>query len=143
MNGIYRQMIVAVRCLCVLTLVPALLSAQQLNGCAEQVSAQVHVDSGHPWRPPFGLDRVGGPLSVRIDLRTEQSPLREYYVTAYRNGRELGRQSLNLRQNPAEGQAKVLIKGKPPYFDTAQLQSPPEEVALYARCPGRPTRKRF
>jgi len=131
-----RQIIIGVLSWYVLTLVPVPLLAQQLTGCAEQVSAKIRVDSGHPWRPPFGLDRVGGPLAVHIELSAEQAPIREYYVTAYRDGRELGRQSLNLRQNPTEGQAKVLIKGKPPYFDTVQFKSLPEGVALYARCRG-------
>jgi len=112
------------------------LQAKQQAGCAEQVSTRIRVDSGHPWRPPFGLDRVGGPVAVHIELSAEQPPIREYYVVAYRDGRELERQSLNLRQNPPEGQAKKLIKGKPPYFDAAQFKSLPEEIALYARCPG-------
>ena len=30
-------------------------------------SFQVRLDRGHPWRPPFGLDRVGQPIAVVIE----------------------------------------------------------------------------
>lgn len=135
MASFHRQIIFGIWYCCALTFVPRPLPAQQLTGCAEQVFPLIRVDSGHPWRPPFGLDRVGGPVAVHVELTAPQPPSRQYSIVAYRDGRELSRESLSLQQNPAEGQAKRLIKGQPPYFATVRFNSLPAEVALYARCP--------
>jgi hypothetical protein len=104
----------------VLCVVPVM--AQQRDGCEETVTPHIRVDPGHAWRPPFGVDRVGRPLAVYVELTAEHSPLREYYLSGYRGGKETERHLLNV------------MRGKSPFADTAEFRSFPEQVALFARC---------
>ena len=56
-------------------------------------------DAGHPWRPPFGLDRVGMPPAVVV--RASDRPTgTAYLLTVRRQGREIGRQSVRFPANP-------------------------------------------
>lgn len=101
---------------------PLRLLAQSPDSCDEQVSPQIRVDFGHPWRPPFGLERVGAPISVRVELVAEQAQRHEYSLVAYRDGLETERRSLQVSGD------------KPPFFGTAEFSSLPHEVALLVQC---------
>lgn len=101
---------------------PAALPSQQFEGCARKVSATISVDQGHPWRPPFGLDRVGQQPAVRLELTMPQDlPVREYWLVGYREGKEVERHSIT-----------TALTYLPPY--TVPFYAPPDEVALMARC---------
>jgi hypothetical protein len=76
------------------------LPAQPLEGCTEKVSAQIRVDSGHPWKPPFGADRVGAPPVAHVALATQKATKREYHLMAYRDGREVERHKLIFSRRP-------------------------------------------
>jgi hypothetical protein len=63
-----------------LLLVLLLIHSQYLSGldhCEEKAAAQIRLESQHPWRPPFGLERVGQPLGIRKkrDLTDVQSSI--------------------------------------------------------------------
>jgi hypothetical protein len=90
--------------------------------CDERVVAHVRIDPGHPWRPPFGLERVGRPVVAIVELTAEARPVREYYLTALLHGREMERHALNLGS------------GKTFYSDTVTLSSYPDELVLSAKC---------
>ena len=77
------------------SLLPASLRAQSLEGCTEKVSAQIRVDAGHPWRPPFGVARVGAPPVAHVELISEPTAYREYYVVAFLSV-DVGRSGLSL-----------------------------------------------
>src|SRR5262245_4354226 len=98
------------------------LVAQEKLACGEKVSPQIRVDSGHPWRPPFGLDRVGAPPVVHVEFAAERAPVGEYFVVGYRGAQETERHTLKLTGKQS------------PFADTAKLQSLPEEVRLITRC---------
>lgn len=122
------------------TCVPTLLLAQQSDGCDEEASAATSVDQGHPWRPPFGLGRVGRLPVAQVELSARQAPTRGYYLTAYRDGREVERHKLTLSSNPSHYAASGLTptqKIPPPFFAHVQLASVPSEVVLEAKCKGR------
>ena len=53
----------------------------------EKVTAQIRLDSQHPWRPPFGLERVGQPLTAVVEVTAEERPHREYWLAALVGGR--------------------------------------------------------
>jgi len=108
--------------LCGLALMALPLFGQQRDACHEKVSAKIVVDQGHPWRPPFGVDRVGAPILARVELSAEQPPQREYQLAAYRNGREIERSPLKI----------TAVKSG--FFGQVQLKGLPEAVALFARC---------
>ena len=71
---------------------------------------------------PFGLDRVGKPVTAIVDLSSTTRPLREYYLAGYRSGRELERHVLNLSQT------------KDSFKATVSLGAYPDELVLSAKC---------
>src|SRR5437867_6963815 len=40
--------------------------------CDEKVTAQIRLESQHPWRPPFGIERVGQPLTTIVEVSAEE-----------------------------------------------------------------------
>ena len=85
------------------------------NDCDEKVTVRIRLDEGHPWRPPFSLDRVGQPLSVIVEVESEERPYREYWVVAYQNGKEIDRQIFHL--------AGSHLTGKSPYLGRASFST--------------------
>src|SRR5512145_3331195 len=76
-----------------------LTQRQDLSGidnCEEKATAQIRLESPHPWRPPFGLERVGQPLTALAEVTTEERPYREYWIAAYAQGTEVDRQMFHL-----------------------------------------------
>lgn len=81
--------------------------------------ARIRVERDHPWRPPFGLDRIGQPLNAAVELDSNP-PSSEVALVAYLRGQEIARKTLTLTgQAPATGRAS---------FDTW-----PTELALVAQ----------
>jgi len=101
--------------------------------CNEVVTGQIRIDPGHPWRPPFGLDRVGRPLTAVAEIAAAERPYREYWLSAYRAGKEIDRQLFHLTGSH--------LTGKSPYTGTANFVQYPDELVLFARCrfQGEPT----
>lgn len=110
------------------------LLSQHQAGCDGRVSARIEVDRGHPWTPPFGIDRVGAPPVVHVELTSEQTLHREYFVITYSEGKESERRTLSLRRNPTFHSLNGSTKDSSSFFASAQFTSVPTELALYARC---------
>ena len=75
-------------------------------------------DPGHPWRPPFGVERVGlTPVIVQFDSDTHPAP--EHWLAAYREGKEVERKIVD-------------VAGKSPFTIRATFTTSPapEELAL-------------
>ena len=87
---------------------------------AKKPAAQIRVDPGHPWRPPFGLDRIGRPLTAVVEIATERQPALRYALIAYRDAKETARSVLSL-------------SGKPPYTSQASFNPWPSELVLEAK----------
>jgi hypothetical protein len=109
---------------CFIAIVPlfACFEAQAQLPCEEQVVPHLRVDAGHPWRPPFGLDRVGKPVTAVVDLAAETRPEREYYLSGFLNGSQTERHVLNLNQS----------KGS--FSATVSFASHPDQLVLSAKC---------
>ena len=110
-------------------------SAEQLKACGLDISAIVSVDQGHPWRPPFGLERVGAQPVAHVELTATEAPTYEYYLIAYRDGQESERHILSFQRNPSLYPAAA--SSAHTFFAHASLASPPSEVILHAQCDGR------
>lgn len=54
------------------------------------------VDAGHPWRPPFGLDRVGQPTRIVVEPPGELNKGDEILLVGYREGREVSREQIEF-----------------------------------------------
>lgn len=67
----------------------------QSNAIAEP-AVELSLETGHPWRHPFGLDRVGLPLRARLSARSIDAE-GKWSIQAYREGRQLGSTEGQLR----------------------------------------------
>ena len=75
-------------------------------------------DPGHPWRPPFGVERVGlTPVIVQFGSDTRPAP--EHWLAAYREGKEVEQKALDVSGN-SPFTARVTFATSPA----------PEELAL-------------
>jgi hypothetical protein len=62
-------------------------------------STRFQFDPGHPWRPPFGVERVGlTPVIVQFAGGTSRAM--EHWLAAYHGGKEVDRRSLDVSGNP-------------------------------------------
>src|SRR6516165_365089 len=60
---------------------------------------RVSIERGHPWRPPFGLERIGRPVTIRVEAasRPEAS---SYFLAVSSRGNEVARQPLHFPERP-------------------------------------------
>jgi hypothetical protein len=99
------------------------LPPRPANGAGQQKPvAQIEIDRGHPWRPPFGLQRVGQPLGVVVKIDSDQG-MSEYALVASVQGKEVSRSALRLT-------------GKPPYRCRVSFDRWPTELVLLAKSKG-------
>ncbi|HTL68696.1 MAG TPA: hypothetical protein VL200_13620, partial [Lacunisphaera sp.] len=108
------------------------LPAQAPGSHDEKASAMLRADTGNPARPPFGLDRVGAPPVVHVELKEEQPPGREYSVVAYQAGRAVEEKAVTLERNPTGG-IWGQVREDQAWYGHVTLRDRPDEVALMAK----------
>jgi hypothetical protein len=100
-------------------LFPAFMAAGRPRSLAK---ARIEIEPGHPWRPPFGLERVGRALEAVVTF-AEKPPAGEFVLAGYGNGKEVSRQRLTI--------------GEKPFIARACLEACPAAVALlFEPAPG-------
>lgn len=57
---------------------------------------QLNVQPGHPWRPPFHLDRVGRSSDVIVTIHSSELPKGKFQIVGYLQGKEVSRQNVQL-----------------------------------------------
>ena len=93
-------------------------------------AGKLTVEPGHPWTPPFGLDRVGRPLEAVVEIPGRSKPNHTYLVVGYRDGAEVSRQPVvfldEAKCNP------WLARFAPPSgsWGRVALVNEPSEIAL-------------
>jgi len=92
--------------------------------CQEQVTGAIRLETRHPWRPPFDLERVGKGVTAVAELQSETRPLREYWLASYWQGTEAERKIVALAG----------IFAKPPFVGKATFIQPFDELVLFAKC---------
>ena len=65
------------------------------NPSIGRVQFQV-IQSGHPWRPPFGIDRVGRSFGIIVTFESKEIPEGEFLLAGYLDGKEVSRKTLSL-----------------------------------------------
>ncbi len=100
----------------------AVIPSRAAESCGENPPARIRVDAGHPWRPPFGLERVGKRLAVVAEITSENLPVREYSLVGFLEGKEIGRYAL------------ALSPGESIWTGEASFEVYPDQVALSAKC---------
>lgn len=90
--------------------------------------AKLRLEQGHPWRPPFGLDRIGRPLTALVEIKSDRNFLvREYWLSSFLEDKEVERQILTLPKKPA------LVGRKRLYSSRATLTAHADSLALFAK----------
>lgn len=84
-------------------------------------AAKLTVEPGHPWTPPFGLNRVGRPLEAVVEVPNAVPSANEYAIVGYRDGKETSRRAIRFM---ASGGSQGLCFGR------VALDDWPSEVAL-------------
>jgi hypothetical protein len=85
----------------------------------------IHLDTGHPWRPPFGLDRLGRPAVVVIEAPAPMAQA-SYRLSALLRGREVGAFPVQFRARPPYSVRVALDQ----FADELILSNATEGVAL-------------
>ncbi len=74
-----------------------------------EINYQIRLESSHPWRPPFGLERVGRPVTVMI--QASERPEGTRYVLSVRNrGNVVGEHEVRFPTDPPYA-ARVTLAG--------------------------------
>ena len=97
------------------------LAAEEASVMAAPAEAKLAVEPGHPWTPPFGLERVGRPLEAVVTFAGRAPATGEYVLVGYCQGKEVSRVGLDLKNKKA------------PYVARVSLEAGPTEVALLAK----------
>jgi hypothetical protein len=92
--------------------------------CEGSITTDLRLVQQHPWRPPFGLERIGQPTSVAADFPVLERPYREFWLASFVAGKEVERQMLTLSASAS----------KTSFTGQASFVRYPEEVVLFGRC---------
>ena len=87
------------------------------------------VEPGHPWTPPFGLERVGRPWEAVVEVPGGIKDGEQYLVASYRDGREIGRKPVIFCRIPKDWFWKGPAKN--PKAGRVTLDDWPSEVRLF------------
>ncbi len=110
--------------LCALAFLASTAGVAFANECREEVTGQIRLESHHPWRPPFDLDRPGQGFTAVVELQSQVRPLREYWLSSFSEGQPLEQKIVALAG----------IFSKPPFIGKAVFSQPFDELVLFAKC---------
>jgi hypothetical protein len=129
-----RPMLLSVAMAC--QLLAMSLAALADEGPGSGTFYKIQLDVAHSWRPPFGLDRVGRPLTVAISA-TAKPDATKYVLIPLRASNKLGRFDVSLPEKPPY-LARVTLDGIVAADElvllSAQSENDPKPVEL-ARQP--------
>jgi hypothetical protein len=117
--AVQRSIAIAIATLGTMHANDGVFACAAVDSPAEQPSGWIRVDPGHPWRPPFGLERVGQPLTAVVEILGDNRPV-EYVLVGYRQGKETSRTALTLT-------------GRSPYICRIAVDPWPTELVLLAK----------
>ena len=80
--------------------IAAVRAAPAIEQESQTSEATIRIDQGHPWRPPFGIERIGRPLIAVVDIPARQEGACEYALVAYLNDQQISRSVLTLTGEP-------------------------------------------
>ncbi len=95
------------------------VSAAEDTTPAAGPAASIRIDQGHPWRPPFGLERIGRPLIAIVELTAPRRPSCDYVLVSTVDGQETQR-------------VKLELTGEAPCTSRAEFNPWPTQLVLQA-----------
>jgi hypothetical protein len=84
------------------------------------VKPRMQIDPGHPWRPPFGVARIGQPVRVVVQFACDERPVPEHWLAGYQDGEEVERKV-------------VSVTGTSPFKVKVDLDTLCDELALFSK----------
>jgi hypothetical protein len=109
------------------------LGTAMLTQEAERDQApRIMVDTGHPWRPPFGLDRVGRPLEAVVELRSRPAASARYVLANMSKGATIGAHTLRPPEQPPYA-ARVAIDDTADELSLLEITGPDRQSKEIAR----------
>lgn len=99
------------------------------------------VEPGHPWTPPFGLDRVGRPLDAVVEAAAGVAPGEEYLVVGLRDGKETSRRPVRFVASGGAQKAcfgRVILDDWPSQVSLLVKRSPQSAPVEIARAEVQP-----
>jgi len=81
---------------------------------------RMRIDPGHPWRPPFGVERIGQPQTVIAQFTCNERPVPEHWLAGYQDGKEVDRKVLS-------------VTGTSPFTVKVKLDASCDEEALFSK----------
>ncbi len=85
-----------------------------------RLKPRMRIDRGHPWRPPFGVNRIGQPPTVVVQFACDDRPVPEHWLAGYQGGKEVERRVLS-------------VTGISPFTVKVDLDSSCDELALFSK----------
>jgi hypothetical protein len=92
---------------------------------------RIHLDQGHPWRPPFGLERIGRLFQVVVEARERPEPA-SYFITAVSKGVKGASYPLGFPVEPPYS-ARVTLERDADEVLLSRDRKPPEKPIELAR----------
>ena len=80
----------------------------------------MRIEPGHPWRPPFGVERIGRPLTAVAQFACDERPVPEHWLAGYQDGEEVERKVLS-------------VTGTSPFTVKVDLDASCDELALFSK----------
>jgi len=80
---------------------------------------RMRIDPGHPWRPPFGIERIGQPPTAVVQFACNERPVPEHWLAGYQDGKEVDRKVLSAT-------------GTSPFTVKVNLDTSCAELALFS-----------
>jgi hypothetical protein len=111
-----------------------LIAGWTVHGGDERPSGQrvqIHLDPGHPWRPPFGLEKIGRPVALVLESPT-RPPSSTCRLTAFAGGKETSRSAVSFPHVPPY-KARVLLTSQAELVVLSSVPRAGEEPAELAR----------
>ena len=117
--------------------------ARSKHGAFEGPSSfQIRLDHDHPWRPPFGLKRIGRPIHVIVETRSRPEPA-DYQVVVRHQGKEVARYPVQWPETPPYSAAisiedRFLVDEMILTVDQAKKSPESKQPIELARCHSAP-----
>ncbi|MDR3633185.1 MAG: hypothetical protein P4L84_05060 [Isosphaeraceae bacterium] len=92
---------------------------------------RLRLDPGHPWRPPFGLERIGRPIAAVVEA--SEKPATVCTLAAFRAGKEVNHRTLTFTSEPPYVARTTFNE----YADELVLSAGPKELARQAIHPAK------